>query len=99
MDQILATSVTINIYNFEHPIEENLLEKVKELFGYFLNREVKETKIEGEESDYDLTFELRTKDSIEVMEDRLEKVNEFLKSLIETKDLTLNMNYSFSWVY
>lgn len=99
MDQILATSVTINIYDFEHPVGESLLEKVKELFAYFLNREIKETKIEGEESDYDLTFELRTKDTIEDMEDRLEKVNELLKSLIENEEIRLDMNFSFDWVY
>ena len=99
MEELLATSVTINVYDFEHPVEENLLEKVEELFEYFLNREVKETKIEGEESDYDITFELRTRDPIEVMESRLEKVNELLKSLIENKNIRLDMNFSFDWVY
>lgn len=98
MEELLATSVTINVYNFEHPIDESLLEKVKELFAYFLNREVKKTKIEGEESDYDISFELRTKDSVEDMEDRLEKVNELLKSLIENEEIRLDMNFSFDWV-
>lgn len=33
MEQLLATSVTINVYNFEYPVDESLLEKVKELLA------------------------------------------------------------------